>query len=91
MVNYIDINMSSQAPSDRYPSSTSTKGGTSINAGIDSSFTNNPIHRGSLTPDELDTIHQTNSFKQAKKLEKEDNRELAAKTKTNQQINQSNK
>ena len=52
-----------------------------INAGIDSSFTQDAAHRGSLTPPELDSIHQTNSFKKALELQEEDNREIAAKKK----------
>lgn len=78
--------MSNTTPSDRHSAPSSNKGSTSINAGIDSAFTSNPGHRGSLTPDELDAIHQTNSFKQAAKLEKLDNRKLASKTKNLQPI-----
>ena len=55
--------------------------GSCINAGIDSTFRSDPAHRGSLTPPELDSIHQTNSFKQAIKIQKQDNRELNAKKK----------
>lgn len=56
-----------------------------INAGIDSGFTSDEAHRGSLTPPELDSIHQTNSFKQALELQEEDNRELDAKKKLTQE------
>lgn len=61
----------------------------SINAGIDSAFRDDPAHRGSLTAAELDSIHQTTSFKQAKQLEKEDNRELATKLKEFERTKQS--
>ncbi|UJR37372.1 hypothetical protein I4U23_030080 [Adineta vaga] len=70
--------MSTTTPSDRYQTTT-THHTRSINAGIDSSFTNNPLHRGSLTPSELDSIHQTNSFKKAVQLQEEDTQELTAK------------
>ena len=63
----------------------------SINAGIDSTFRDDPAHRGSLHPTELDSIHQTASFKQAKQLEKEDNQELAAKLKQFERAKQSTK
>ncbi len=56
----------------------------SINASIDSNFRDDPAHRGSLTSTELDSIHQTASFKQAKQLEHEDKGELATKM---QQLN----
>ncbi|CAF1165175.1 unnamed protein product [Rotaria sordida] len=74
--------MSTKAPCDRHPSLTMDGRSSSINAGIDSGFTNDPAHRGSLTPSELDAIHQTNSFKQAKLLEEKDKHQLANKTKT---------
>jgi len=73
--------MSSKAPGDGYDISGSNSSGNNVNAGIDSGFTSDPIRRGSLTPPELDSIHQTNSFKQAMKIQEEDNRELAKKTK----------
>jgi hypothetical protein len=73
--------MSSKASCDHRDTSSTNKGGYNVNAGIDSTFTSDPTHRGSLTPPELDSIHQTNSFKQAIQLQEEDNRELAAKTK----------
>jgi hypothetical protein len=77
--------MSYKAPADGYAESSSAKHGNDVNAGIDSSFASNPSHRGSLTPSELDSIHQTNSFKQATQLEEKDNRELEAKMKKLQQ------
>ena len=73
--------MSYKAPCDRCTTRFSDKYGHNINAGIDSSFTNDPAHRGSLTPSELDYIRQTNSFKQAMQLQDEDSRKLAAKMK----------
>ncbi len=73
--------MSNKTPCDCHATSSSNKGGISINAGIDSNFTPDPAHRGSLTPPELDSIHQTNSFKQAIQIQEEDNRKLDAKTK----------
>jgi len=69
----------------------SNNSGTNVNAGIDSGFTGDATHRGSLTPPELDSIHQTNSFKQAQQLQEEDNRELAAKTKNFQLSKESTK
>ncbi|CAF4678178.1 unnamed protein product [Rotaria socialis] len=48
----------------------SGKHGKSVNAGIASSFTSDPSYRGSLAPSKLDAIHQTNSCKQAKQLER---------------------
>jgi hypothetical protein len=83
--------MSSKAPSDLSAASTSNSSDINVNAGIDSGFTNNLVHRGSLTPPELDSIHQTNSFKQMKLLEEEDNRELANKAKKLQEANKSTK
>ena len=83
--------MSTKAPADRYAESSSTKHNNPVNAGIDSSFTSNPAHRGSLTPLELDSIHQTASFKQAEQLQEEDNRELDAKLKKLQQTKAANK
>ncbi|CAF1408753.1 unnamed protein product, partial [Rotaria sp. Silwood1] len=73
--------MSNKASSDRQAIDSSNGQGNSINAGIDSGITYDPSHRGSLTPSELDAIHQTNSFKQAKLLEEKDNHQVAAKMK----------
>jgi hypothetical protein len=75
--------MSSSASCNHHVTTSSdglVKSGGNVNAGIDSAFQGDPTHRGSLTPPELDSIHQTNSFKQALILEKEDNHELAVKT-----------
>ena len=71
--------MSSNTSNDQHASH-----GCAVNAGIDSSLTPNLSHRGSLTPPELDSIHQTNSFKKALELQEEDNREIAAKNKLHQ-------
>jgi hypothetical protein len=71
--------------------SSSVEHGSNINAGIDSSLANEPAHRGSLTTSELDSIHQTDSFKQAAQIEEEDNRELDAKIKQIQQDKVQNK
>jgi hypothetical protein len=57
-----------------------------INASIDSRFRQDAAHRGSLLPAELDSIHQTNSFKKVVVLEEEDNREIAATKKLAQKI-----
>ncbi len=65
--------------------------GNVVNAGIDSGLTGDPARRGSLTPPELDSIHQTNSFKQAVQLQEEDNRDLAAKMETLQRPKEPNK
>jgi hypothetical protein len=83
--------MSTQASTDHNGSASMISRGNSINDRIDSSFSGDPAHRGSLTPPELDSIHQTNSFKQAMQLEKEDNHELAAKNKQQQQAKESTK
>lgn len=80
--------MSTPTPIDRQ---SSTSSGHSINARIDSAFRDDPTHRGSLSSTELDSIHQTKSFKQAKELEVEDNRELAAKLKQLERSKQSTK
>lgn len=76
--------MSTQASADHNGSASTINTGNNINARIDSSFRSDPAHRGSLTPPELDSIHQSNSFKKAIQLEEEDNRELAAKKKQQQ-------
>lgn len=76
--------MSTQTSANHNSSGSTINSGNNINARIDSSFRSDPAHRGSLTPPELDSIHQTNSFKQAKQLEEQDNRELAAKKKQQQ-------
>jgi hypothetical protein len=73
--------MSSTIPCNHYSKPGSDKDGSIINASMDSTFENDPARRGSLTPPELDSIHQTNSFKQALKLQEEDNCDLAAKIK----------
>lgn len=53
-----------------------------INAGIDSSLSETiDERRGALPPEELQQIHQTKSFKQAQRLERMDNKEIAAKMK----------
>ena len=80
--------MSAQAPIDRQ---SSTSSGHAINARIDSAFREDPAHRGSLASSELDSIHQTKSFIQAKQLEAEDKRELAAKIKQLERSKQSTK
>jgi hypothetical protein len=77
--------MSNQTSADHTDSnSTASDRNSNVNARIDSSFRPDPSHRGSLTPPELDSIHQTNSFKQAKLLEQQDNRELTTKKKQQQ-------
>jgi len=73
--------MSSTITCDHCSKPGSDKDGSILNASVDSSFANNPAHRGSLTPPELDSIHQTNSFKKALQLQEEDNCDLAAKMK----------
>lgn len=82
--------MSSQTPCDTNAGSADITRRSSINANIDSSFRNNPATRGSLTPAELDAIHQTNSFKQAQKLQKTDNHDLVKKLKNLEHNNESN-
>ena len=52
-----------------------------VNARIDSAFANDPARRGSLAPNELDSIHESASFKKAQQIQDEDNRELRAKIK----------
>ena len=71
--------MSSQA------SHTSKNDTINVNGSIDSAFRNDPSHRGSLTQLELDSIHQSNSFKQALKLQKQDNRDILARQKSVEQ------
>lgn len=84
--------MSSTVPADHHPSTTSSaSGASSVNASLDSAFRGDPAHRGSLTPLELDAIHQTASFKQAAQIEEEDNHELAAKLKQLQHAKKSTK
>ncbi|CAF0840864.1 unnamed protein product [Adineta steineri] len=76
--------MSFKAPCDRPDASPMDRRGTgayNINAGIDSSITADPAHRGTLSTPELDLIRNSASYKQAMKFEKEDNVELAAKMK----------
>lgn len=51
-----------------------------INAGIDSSLSKIDGHRGSLTASELEAIHQSKSYRQAQRLERLDNKEIATKT-----------
>ncbi|CAF2591839.1 unnamed protein product [Rotaria sp. Silwood2] len=82
--------MSYKAPSDRAATDSLDGRSNNINAGIDSGFTNNQSHRGSLTPSELDAIHQTNSFIQAKQLEEKDNRQLTDKMKKHEQAKKQN-
>lgn len=83
--------MSSKAPCDRHAIPSSDTIGNIVNAGIDSTFSNDPSNRGSLSQSELDAIHQTNSFKQAKKLEEKDSRELANKMKHSNDSNNKKK
>ncbi|CAF1466290.1 unnamed protein product [Adineta steineri] len=83
--------MSTTAPSDRYPTSATDRRGSNVNAGIDSSFTHDPAHRGSLAATELDSIHQTKSFKQAIQIQEEDNLELATKLKQLERAKELNK
>ena len=73
--------MSGNTAVDSHAKPSVTKHGSNINAGIDSGFASDPVRRGSLSPSELDSIHQTNSFKQAAQLQEEDNLELEAKLK----------
>ena len=74
--------MSYKAPCDRPDASPLDRRGNgayNINAGIDSSITADPAHRGTLSTPELEVIHQSASYKQAMHCEKEDKLELAAK------------
>jgi len=73
--------MTSTNPCDHHPKLGSDKDGSILNASVDSNFADDPARRGSLTPPELDSIHQTNSFKQAVQLQEQDNCDLAAKMK----------
>jgi hypothetical protein len=76
--------MSFKAPCDRPDASPFDRRGTgayNINAGIDSSIVSDPAHRGTLPTPELELIHKSASYKQAKQYEEEDNIELAAKVK----------
>ena len=68
--------MSSEASCDQ-----STITAHNVNARIDSAFANDPARRGSLAANELDSIHQSASYKQAQKIQDGDNRELRAKIK----------
>ena len=52
-----------------------------VNARVDSTFADDPARRGSLAPTELESIHQSASFKKAQQIQDEDNRELRAKIK----------
>ncbi len=49
--------MSSKVPCDRYATSSSISGSNNIYASINSGFTSDPTHRGSLTTPKLDSIH----------------------------------